>query len=70
MPTRFRVLMLLLSAAALPMTVGCLSLGGKTTYVTESSADSERISALETRVGILEQAVLHAAPATNGATIQ
>lgn len=45
--------MLLLSAT------GCLSLGGKTTYVQESSETASRISALETRVGILEQAVLN-----------
>jgi hypothetical protein len=40
---------------------GCLSLGlgEKTTYVQESSETASRISNLETRVGILEQAVLN-----------
>jgi hypothetical protein len=45
-------------------TVGCLSLGGKTTYVQESSETASRISALETRLGILEQAVLNGPSAT------
>lgn len=70
MSTRFRVLILLTAAAALPAMVGCLSLGGKTTYVTESNADSERISSLETRVGVLEQAVLHGAQSVNTPTVQ
>jgi hypothetical protein len=44
---------------------GCLSLGGKTVYTTDSSETGNRISALESRVTILEQAVAgRSAPAT------
>jgi hypothetical protein len=39
---------------------GCLSLGGKTTYVQESAETSTRVDALENRVGSLEQAVFQA----------
>ena len=35
---------------------GCLSLGGRTTYVQESPATTERISRLEARIAALEQA--------------
>ena len=38
-------------AAALP---GCLSLGGKTVYTTDSPETSDRIAALEKRVSALE----------------
>lgn len=37
-------------------TTGCLSLGGKTTYVHEKPETAGRLSALETRVSALEQA--------------
>jgi hypothetical protein len=43
-----------LVAATLP---GCLSLGGKTVYTSETPQTSDRLSALERRVSILEQAV-------------
>ncbi len=35
---------------------GCLNLGGKTTHVHETPETKSRLSALETRVGALEQA--------------
>ena len=38
-------------------TTGCLSLGGGTTYVQEKPGTSARMSALETRVNGLEQAI-------------
>lgn len=41
---------------------GCLNLGGKTTYTTESPATSERLASLETRVSLLERASLGNAP--------
>jgi hypothetical protein len=48
---------------------GCLSVGGKT-YTTESPSleTTQRISALETRVGVLERALL-AAPQPAGAPV-
>ena len=36
---------------------GCLSLGGRTTYVEETPETAARLSALETRVSALEQAL-------------
>lgn len=48
----------LLGAAILTMLPGCLSLGGKTIYSAESPETSERLAALERRVGQLEQAVM------------
>jgi hypothetical protein len=36
---------------------GCLSLGGRTTYVQEKPETLARVTALETRVSALEQAV-------------
>ena len=52
----------LIAFFVLSLMTGCLSLGGKTTYVTEGSDNANRISALETRVGMLEQAVLNSGP--------
>jgi hypothetical protein len=48
------VLLAIVLAAALP---GCLSLGGKTVYTGDSPQSAERMSALEQRVSVLEQAV-------------
>jgi hypothetical protein len=47
---------LLASALAL-LTAGCLSLGGKTTYVQESPETATRLSSLEARLSALEQAL-------------
>jgi hypothetical protein len=44
------------------LTCGCLSLGGKTTYVQESHETPARLSSLEARVNGLEQAVYHQEP--------
>ncbi len=41
---------------------GCLSLGGKTTYVHEKPETAGRLTALETRVSALEQAFQMPAP--------
>jgi hypothetical protein len=49
-------------AVVLLTLAGCLSLGGKTTYTTESPETKERINALETRVGVLERAVIGTPP--------
>jgi hypothetical protein len=46
----------LLSAVFACAAGGCLSLGGRTTYVHESANTDARLTALETRVGALEQA--------------
>ncbi len=55
----------LFAAAILTMLPGCLSLGGKTIYSAESPETSERLAALERRVGHLEQAVMgNPAPAS------
>jgi hypothetical protein len=45
----------LLAGALLLLTAGCLSLGGKTTYVQESADTPNRLSSLEARVSALEQ---------------
>jgi hypothetical protein len=45
---------LVVIAVTLP---GCLSLGGKTVYSNESPETTDRLTALEKRVNILEQAV-------------
>ena len=41
---------------------GCLSLGGRTTYTSESPETKAQINALETRVSVLERVVLGATP--------
>jgi hypothetical protein len=61
--TAVRTAILAIPCVLLP-TVGCLSLGGKTTYVQESAETGSRMTALETRVGILEQAVSNGPLAT------
>ena len=48
---------LLLAAGVVCSAGGCLSLGGRTTYVQASPEVEARIRGLETRVGALEQAV-------------
>jgi hypothetical protein len=48
---------ILFAAAILATIPGCLSLGGKTVYSTDSPQTADRLSALENRVGVLEQAV-------------
>lgn len=48
---------LLLAAGVVCSAGGCLSLGGRTTYVQASPETEARIRGLETRVGALEQAV-------------
>jgi hypothetical protein len=48
---------LLLASALAMLTAGCLSLGGKTTYVQESPETATRLSSLEARVSALEQAL-------------
>ena len=47
---------LLICALAL-LTAGCLSLGGKTTYVQENPETATRLSSLEARVSALEHAL-------------
>jgi hypothetical protein len=44
----------LLAGALLLLAAGCLSLGGKTTYVQESPETATRLSSLEARVSALE----------------
>jgi hypothetical protein len=51
------VLIALLGIVIATMLPGCLSLGGKTVYSNESPQTSDRLSALENRVSILERAV-------------
>jgi hypothetical protein len=51
-----RLVVLSFLALAFPMS-GCLSLGGKTTHVHDNPDTLQRISGLEQRVGILEQAL-------------
>jgi hypothetical protein len=46
-----------LLVAVVAMLPGCLSLGGKTVYSSESPQTANRLSALEDRVSVLEQAV-------------
>ncbi len=58
MRRRHRLLSAMLLVTALSATVGCLNLGGKTTYVSENPETNERLTLLETRVGVLERAVL------------
>jgi hypothetical protein len=43
-----------LICAIILLTAGCLSLGGKTTYVQESPETATRLSSLEARVSALE----------------
>jgi hypothetical protein len=50
----FQSLLAVVLALALP---GCLSLGGKTVYTSDSPETNERISSLESRISVLEQAV-------------
>jgi len=58
MVAQVRLRLIRLSALALlPATTGCLSLGGGTTYVQEKPETAGRISALESRISGLEQAV-------------
>jgi hypothetical protein len=47
----------LLSVVLATCLPGCLSLGGKTVYTNESPETNERLTALESRIGVLEQAV-------------
>jgi hypothetical protein len=47
-------LLTIVIAVSLP---GCLSLGGKTVYTSDSPQNAERMSSLEQRVSVLEQAV-------------
>jgi len=47
----------LFAGAVLATMPGCLSLGGKTVYSSETPQTSERLSALEARVGVLEQVI-------------
>jgi hypothetical protein len=47
----------LFAAFILLATAGCLSVGGKT-YTTDSPDTDKRLSALETRVGVLERALI------------
>jgi hypothetical protein len=54
---RGRVAMLLVCAAAISPITGCLSLGGRTTYMQSSPEVEARLKGLETRVGALEQAI-------------
>jgi hypothetical protein len=51
---------LVIIAVTLP---GCLSLGGKTVYSNESPQTANRLSALEDRVSVLEQAIAGRSPA-------
>jgi hypothetical protein len=51
--------LLTIAIATLP---GCLSLGGKTVYTSDSPQTADRVSALETRVSLLEQAVTGKSP--------
>lgn len=48
---------LFLTGLLVSVSTGCLSLGGKTTYVQTSPETEARIAGLETRIGALEQAV-------------
>lgn len=54
---RFRRSGALLLAVMACAAQGCLQLGGRTTYVHESSQTEARLSGLEARVGALEQAL-------------
>jgi hypothetical protein len=45
---------LLLAVIVMSMTAGCLSLGGKTTYVSSNQETEARIAALENRINALE----------------
>lgn len=45
---------LLLAVLIMSMTAGCLSLGGKTTYVGNNQETEARIAALENRINALE----------------
>jgi hypothetical protein len=47
----------LLVCALVLLTAGCLSLGGKTTYVQENPETTVRLSSLESRVSALEHAL-------------
>lgn len=62
---------LLLASGVACAAGGCLSLGGRTTYVQQSPENEARIKALETRVGALEQAFATRAAASplNGSGI-
>ena len=51
-------------------TTGCLNLGGRTTYVQETPETKSRLTALETRVGALEQAYQTTATATTMTTAE
>jgi hypothetical protein len=57
----------LLACALAPLTAGCLSLGGKTTYVQESPETATRLTSLEARVSALEQ-TLSGPPLPNAAS--
>jgi hypothetical protein len=46
-----------LATVVVAMLPGCLSLGGKTVYTNDSPQTTDRLSSLEKRVSILEQAV-------------
>jgi hypothetical protein len=59
--SRFRNLLFMFLCGCLLQT-GCLSLGGRTTYVQEKPETAGRITALETRVTALEQALSTGTP--------
>jgi hypothetical protein len=54
---------LLLTAAVVLSSTGCLNLGGKTTHVHDNPETNTRLAAVENRVSILEQVL--ARPATS-----
>lgn len=60
---RRQIQSLLLVAGLASMTVGCLSLGGKT-YVTENADTTKKIQSLENRISVLEQALGRPSPVT------
>jgi hypothetical protein len=53
---------LLLVVSVLGMAGGCLSLGGKTTFVSDSPETEAKIAALEARIAALEQALAGGQP--------
>ncbi len=58
MRNQHRLIGALAAGAVLLSATGCLSLGEKTVYSSESPETSKRIAALEARVGILEHTEL------------
>jgi hypothetical protein len=58
MSYRNRVIIAAVGCALSMFATGCLNLGGRTTYTSESPETTARVSSLENRVGVLEQAVL------------